>query len=105
MAYEIKVSGHTIHGPVKGDHELHQSFTVYKDGGPVLASFYAADGNLKAAEDRAKLYCATEEAKNALQSIVKGECQIFDEDMNGYVDFWMGVDEMQARARHALEQF
>jgi hypothetical protein len=105
MAFEIKAAGYTIHGPVKGLNDLHQSFTVYQDDGPVLASFYAAGGDLKAAEDNAKTFCAAHEAKKELQSIEKGECQVFDEDTNGYVEQWMGTDEMQALARHALQQF
>lgn len=105
MAYEIKAGSYTIHGPVKGSHDLHQSYTVYQDGGPVLASFYAADGDLSAAVARAQNYCAAENAKKALQAIVTGEAVVFDEDTQGDVEVNMDIDQAQALARHALEQF
>ncbi len=105
MAYEIKVAGYTIHGPVKGSQDLHPSFTVYTDNGPVLASFYAADGDLLTAEGRAKTFCLAVEAKKALEHIDKGDAVVFDNDLQCDVEVSMNMDQAQALARHALSHF
>lgn len=63
------MSSYTISGPYKYDGDLHPCFRVASSTGELVACFYATDGDIDAAGDRAEWYALGQETNNKINRL------------------------------------